>query len=43
MIILDEMSYVQFNKTGSELLFQLISDWHETKSISITSNLALSG
>lgn len=28
MIILDEMGYVPFNKTGSEWLFQLISDWY---------------
>lgn len=42
LIILDEMGYVPFNKTGSELLFQLISDWYETKSIIITSNLEFS-
>lgn len=42
LIILDEMGYVPFNKNGSELLFQLISDWYETKSIIITSNLEFS-
>jgi DNA replication protein DnaC len=42
LIILDEMGYVPFSKTGSELLFQLISDWYETKSIIITSNLEFS-
>lgn len=41
-IILDEMGYVPFTKEGSELLFQLISDWYETKSIIITSNLEFS-
>lgn len=43
LIILDGMGYVTFNKTGSELLFQLISEWYETKSIIITSNLEFSG
>lgn len=43
LIILDEMGYVPFNRDGSELLFQLISDWYETKSIIITSNLEFSG
>src|SRR5699024_6885702 len=41
-IILDEMGYVPFTKDGSELLFQLISDWYETKSVIITSNLEFS-
>ena len=40
--ILHELGYVQFSKAGSELLFQLISDWYETKSIIITSNLEFS-
>ena len=42
LIILDEMGYVPFTKNGSELLFQLISDWYEQKSIIITSNLEFS-
>lgn len=42
LIILDEMGYVPFNKEGSELLFQLISDWYEQKSLIITSNLEFS-
>lgn len=42
LVILDEMGYVPFNKNGSELLFQLISDWYETKSVIITSNLEFS-
>lgn len=42
LIILDEMGYVPFTKEGSELLFQLISEWYETKSVIITSNLEFS-
>ncbi|MGY3750542.1 IS21-like element helper ATPase IstB [Vagococcus acidifermentans] len=42
LVILDEMGYVPFTKGGAELLFQLISDWYETKSIIITSNLEFS-
>lgn len=42
LIILDEMGYVPFSKEGSELLFQLISDWYETKSVIVTSNLEFS-
>ena len=33
---------VSSSKEGSELLFQLISDWYEQKSIIITSNLEFS-
>ncbi|ARK23492.1 ATP-binding protein (plasmid) [Sporosarcina sp. P37] len=42
LIILDEMGYIPFNKEGAELLFQLISDWYEQKSLIITSNLEFS-
>lgn len=42
LVILDEMGYVPFTKEGAELLFQLISDWYETKSVIITSNLEFS-
>lgn len=42
LIILDEMGYIPFTKEGAELLFQLISDWYETKSVIITSNLEFS-
>ena len=42
LIILDEMGYVPFTKEGAELLFQLISDWYETKSVIVTSNLEFS-
>ncbi len=36
------MGYVPFTKDGAELLFQLISDWYETKSVILTSNLEFS-
>lgn len=42
LIILDEMGYLPFSKEGSELLFQLIADWYEQKSLIITSNLEFS-
>ena len=42
LIILDEMGYVPFSINGSQLLFQLISDWYENKSLIITSNLEFS-
>lgn len=42
LIILDEMGYVPFNKEGAELLFQLISDWYEQKSLIIQWNRVFS-
>lgn len=42
LIILDEMGYLPLTKEGAELLFQLISDCYEQKSIIITSNLEFS-
>lgn len=42
LIILDEMGYVPFSKDGAELLFQLVTDWYEKKSLIITSNLEFS-
>lgn len=42
LIILDEMGYVPFSKDGAELLFQLVTDWYEQKSLIITSNLEFS-
>ncbi|MGG1690905.1 IS21-like element helper ATPase IstB [Heyndrickxia ginsengihumi] len=42
LVILDEMGYLPFSKEGSELLFQLIADWYEQKSLIITSNLEFS-
>ncbi|HWJ78456.1 MAG TPA: IS21-like element helper ATPase IstB [Niallia sp.] len=42
LVILDEMGYLPFSKEGSELLFQLIAEWYEQKSLIITSNLEFS-
>ena len=39
VIILDELGYVPFTKTGSELLFDIISRAYERQSLIITSNL----
>ncbi len=36
------MGYLPFSKEGSELLFQLIAEWYEQKSLIITSNLEFS-
>lgn len=42
LVILDEMGYLPFSKEGAELLFQLISEFYEQKSLIITSNLEFS-
>lgn len=42
VLILDEMGYVPFGTEGAELLFQLISECYEQKSLIITSNLEFS-
>ncbi|WP_053075051.1 ATP-binding protein [Ornithinibacillus californiensis] len=42
LIILDEMGYLPFSKEGYGLLFQLIAEWYEQKSLIITSNLEFS-
>jgi DNA replication protein DnaC len=39
LIILDEVGYVPFNQTGSELLFNVIADCYEQQSVIVTSNL----
>lgn len=33
LIILDEVSYVPFNQTGSELLYNAIADYYEQQSV----------
>ena len=40
--ILDELSYISFNRHQSELLFQVISDRSEKKSTIVTTNLPFS-
>ncbi len=42
MIICDEWGYVPLDKDGSKLLFQIISDCYERKSVVITTNLEFS-
>lgn len=39
LLILDELGYVPFSKTGAELLFQVLAERHERKSVMITTNL----
>ncbi len=42
LLILDEWGYVPLDKEGSQLLFQIISDCYETRSVIITTNLEFS-
>jgi DNA replication protein DnaC len=39
LLILDELGYVPFSKEGAELLFQVLAERHEQRSVIITSNL----
>ncbi|WP_367950021.1 ATP-binding protein [Faecalibacterium prausnitzii] len=39
-MIIDEMSYLTFNRHQSELLFKIIADHSERKSIIVSTNLA---
>lgn len=39
LLILDELGYVPFQKEGAELLFHMIADCYERKSVIVTSNL----
>lgn len=39
LLILDELGYLSFSRTGAELLFQVFADRYERASILITSNL----
>jgi DNA replication protein DnaC len=39
LVILDELGYIPFNRTGSELLFQFCSSRYERGSLIITTNL----
>ena len=39
LLILDELGYVPFSKLGAELLFQVLAERHEHKSVIVTTNL----
>ena len=43
LLIIDELSYLTFNRTQSELLFQVITERSERASVIITTNLEFSG
>ena len=42
LLVIDEIGFVPLHKDAAELLFQVISDCYERKSLIITSNLELS-
>lgn len=42
LLILDELGFVPFDRTGGELLFHLLSERHERRSTMVTTNLAFS-
>lgn len=42
LLVLDELGYVPFSREGAELLFQVLAERHERKSVIITSNLGFS-
>lgn len=39
LLVLDELGYVPFTREGAELLFQVLAERHERKSVIITTNL----
>jgi len=39
LVIMDEWGYIPLDREGSQLLFQVISDCYEIKSVIITTNL----
>jgi len=43
LLVLDELGFVTLHREASELLFQVVSDCYEQKSLIITSNLEFSG
>ena len=43
LLIIDEFGYLPIDEEGSRLLFQIISDSYETRSIIYTTNIEFSG
>lgn len=39
VLVVDELGYVPFSKLGAELLFQVLAERHERKSVIVTTNL----
>ncbi len=39
LLVLDELGYVPFSKAGAQLLFQVLAERHERKSMIVTTNL----
>lgn len=42
LLILDELGFIPFDRTGGELLFNVMAERYERKSVLVTSNLAFS-
>ena len=42
ILILDEFGYVSYDRTGSQLLFDYLSEIHEQKSVILNANLEFS-
>jgi DNA replication protein DnaC len=42
LLILDELGYLSFSRSGAELLFQVFAERYERRSVLVTSNLAFS-
>lgn len=42
LLIIDELGYLSFSRSGAELLFQVFGDRYERRSLLVTSNLAFS-
>jgi DNA replication protein DnaC len=40
LVILDEMGYISYDKSGAELLFQMLSNRHGKGSVIVTTNLS---
>ena len=42
LLVIDELGYLSFSRTGAELLFQVFAERYERRSVLVTSNLAFS-